>query len=1306
MKLRLTLLFLGLMLGIGMISLAVQDARASTGPGLGELKTQFWLRRLEQGDGATQRFSSDMRPEEMGMLDAQASPVGYASLMTFQSYLDGNWNIYLTNGNYEQLRRLTDHPESDVAPRLDASGDKIVFASKRYGNFDIFTMSVDGSNLRRLTTDGRDEGAPAWSPDGRQICYTKRTGKRYELYLMAADGSGQRVISYPGNDSDVDPDWSPDGKRIAFVRRNEQGYGSLMVMDADGRNVRALASGLRYLQNPRWSPDGNTIAFDYDADDDYWNELATIDVATGTIRTFADRNANLVDLWFGSWAGHEDLLVGVLVKYEVRDDQLYMKKARLFLTRSTSGWLNFYEHSWVDLSPDRRKVDDDPPESSMEPLPPVSPAYFTVRWSGEDVGIAGLSYFDVQKKEGQGDWETWKMHTTATEAKFYAGGMAGKTIFFRVRGVDRAGNVEPWPATYQTKTTIETLPPIVALDPIPEMLRKCKLISWQAEDRGGSGVTLSHFQLREVGAAEWRDMGPLNSMTRRICETPGRTYEFRVRVKDAAGNWSDWVYSHPVTLYQWKIEGRGADNRGRPLPVDTMLSPPAFKKVADPETGRYVSYAADESDAYTVSWRSPGYLPLPATAFAGKKDAVMDVVLPPMDNLVPDWGFEQDALARNWRIEGRAAIIKTVAHTGQRALRVGQPVQFIHKDIWYGYGARLALSNRGTSYLAFLGNSSDGLGSEVYFAVRSATGSWSKLKNVSHYPDDIRMLTMQLDRERDILHLAWHNGKDWRYAVRGADGVWSSSELVPPPIDDWRDSYDRSPDTALDADGNFYLLYPVHRDKFDFYLYIRNLEGSWRSEKVVEGLAGNDIAYVVEPGGAVHVVWAQEGEVGRRFFYRHRLATGQWEDPVQLPFPEFAYSQFSLVQGASGALHLFWLCNIENAEGNNLCYAERDPQGVWSEQEVFEQGDPIHWIREWQVMADDADRVHVLIFLDDALLYRQRRPDGSWSDYEAIDPLYAVPGHEPLRGFRMRVDAQHRVHFSWSRKDLNAGHGPETFYRMLSQDGQRSSMVRVGAIIYADFAVTEAGVAHLVGNNGRTGALTYAYDAMMPQDRVDAISRVVDIPADMEAPTLSLFFWNTGAPEAVVKVGDQTFSLCPDQQEQKWQHCWFDLTPWRGQNVELRLDVEQRAGTLPAWADFDEITLGSGAFPDLWITAPSLALPSHQPQTLTLAYGNASSEAVARNVVITATLPADARLISSSPPAHMDGQTLTWTFSELSPAASGEIGLTLEMNTPEVVRSLPVQIATSSHEPHQKNNRAEVTLFVDGYALRLPLFRK
>jgi hypothetical protein len=76
-----------------------------------------------------------------------------------------------------------------------------------------------------------------------------------------------------------------------------------------------------------------------------------------------------------------------------------------------------------------------PPATSMMPLPLVSPATFTVSWSGQD--NSGIDRYLVWVRIQGGDWQPW-LETEATSAEYT--GEVGKTYEFAVWAVDLAGN--------------------------------------------------------------------------------------------------------------------------------------------------------------------------------------------------------------------------------------------------------------------------------------------------------------------------------------------------------------------------------------------------------------------------------------------------------------------------------------------------------------------------------------------------------------------------------------------------------------------------------------------------------------------------------------------------------------------------------------------------------------------------------------------------------------------------------------------------------------------------------------------------
>jgi hypothetical protein len=94
------------------------------------------------------------------------------------------------------------------------------------------------------------------------------------------------------------------------------------------------------------------------------------------------------------------------------------------------------------------------PKSSVSPLPVMMvTCSFPVSWSGLDRSGTGIAYYDIQYRDGAGEWCDWLTHTGATTAVFQ-GGLNGHTYRFRSRAVDNAGVAEAWPASCDAVTSI------------------------------------------------------------------------------------------------------------------------------------------------------------------------------------------------------------------------------------------------------------------------------------------------------------------------------------------------------------------------------------------------------------------------------------------------------------------------------------------------------------------------------------------------------------------------------------------------------------------------------------------------------------------------------------------------------------------------------------------------------------------------------------------------------------------------------------------------------------------------------------
>ena len=92
----------------------------------------------------------------------QWSPDGKTIL--FESWRDGNLEIYRIDSTGENPIRLTNYPGVDKEPIWSPDSKKIVFASNKSGSYQLYTMNADGTGQTRLTNNKSYDETPIWQP--------------------------------------------------------------------------------------------------------------------------------------------------------------------------------------------------------------------------------------------------------------------------------------------------------------------------------------------------------------------------------------------------------------------------------------------------------------------------------------------------------------------------------------------------------------------------------------------------------------------------------------------------------------------------------------------------------------------------------------------------------------------------------------------------------------------------------------------------------------------------------------------------------------------------------------------------------------------------------------------------------------------------------------------------------------------------------------------------------------------------------------------------------------------------------------
>ena len=190
--------------------------------------------------------------------------------------------IYISDYDGENQRRVTVGQTLNIAPRWSPDGRSIAYTSYRRGGANLFISNIFQGTLDEVTKGDKvgENWLPAWSPDGTKLAFSSTRDGNPEIYVVNRDGSGLRRIT--NNPSiDITPTWSPSGTQIAFTS-DRSGSPQIYVVGADGLNLSKKTSE-SYCDRPTWSPAPfNEIAFSSRSGPGF--DIRVLDLSTGVTK--------------------------------------------------------------------------------------------------------------------------------------------------------------------------------------------------------------------------------------------------------------------------------------------------------------------------------------------------------------------------------------------------------------------------------------------------------------------------------------------------------------------------------------------------------------------------------------------------------------------------------------------------------------------------------------------------------------------------------------------------------------------------------------------------------------------------------------------------------------------------------------------------------------------------------------------------------------------------------------------------------------------------------------------------------------
>ena len=225
--------------------------------------------------------------------------------ITFTSNREGNWEIYISAVESDDIRRVTYNTFAvDLDPVWSPVGNDIVYGSNRDGHWELYMFDVTTGEEARLTQTLGNNVNPTWSPDGTRILYQSDIDGFWQIYEYDIATNNTRLLS-DGTGDDHDPLYSPDGQSIVFRSyRDGTGNSALYTMDADGGSITRITDPAFSSLYGVWSPDNTMIAFQSNAQGD--EDVYVYDVATGTTRLITD---NDIEDYAPTWICDSPILV-------------------------------------------------------------------------------------------------------------------------------------------------------------------------------------------------------------------------------------------------------------------------------------------------------------------------------------------------------------------------------------------------------------------------------------------------------------------------------------------------------------------------------------------------------------------------------------------------------------------------------------------------------------------------------------------------------------------------------------------------------------------------------------------------------------------------------------------------------------------------------------------------------------------------------------------------------------------------------------------------------------------------------------
>ncbi|MBS4016396.1 MAG: hypothetical protein KGZ86_08200 [Candidatus Latescibacteria bacterium] len=315
----------------------------------------------------------------------------------------------------------------------------------------------------------------------------------------------------------------------------------------------------------------------------------------------------------------------------------------------------------------------------------------------------------------------------------------------------------------------------------------------------------------------------------------------------------------------------------------------------------------------------------------------------------------------------------------------------------------IAVDSRNTVHLVW--NDDTPGNEEIFYAMKSANGSWSEPVQVTYNIGASRSPYITIDRT-DKIHLAWQqvvyqgNFSYWKifYTWRNIGDTWATPETI--------SVYGASnrPILAVDDELGLHLFW---REAFApdqcLYHYAHKANGGqWQIQYLfTKQIASYEM--IVDDENGVHVVLDPYMEI----YYIEKRPDGTWADTMRISYSPVNDWQTSdrpsIAVSSDGSIHVVW------AEGDTalsgVAYRRKTIQGGWGQIEPLYKGKVS--FSEPKICIGNSDRIHLIWMMVD--INYGINSNGVWQEPRT---LYKNVNYRD-KG-TMTIDSDEKIYYAWS----------------------------------------------------------------------------------------------------------------------------------------------------------------------------------------------------------------------------------------------------------------------------------------------------